>query len=188
MRRLSFVMLAFLACERSGSGSGVTIAPTSTSAPTSTTATKTDDGFIVDGLAGDGCSYPVVLGDVAYAPSQASLASIKRFLKNKKPGDSARVTYQLTGKQGTIQCGWGTSARGPEIEITSLTTPACPGSLRYLTTCTQCTSGLCARRVTACTLPCSDERPCPLGTCRYDGTCYQENCDMLPSLQYQGGR
>lgn len=71
---------------------------------------------ITNQLPVDGCSYPVTIQGVDYAPDAASIAAIS----DRVPaGGSLRVQidYQLTGDTGQVECGFGTSATLPEISF-----------------------------------------------------------------------
>lgn len=75
-----------------------------------TSATAT----IANMLPVDGCSYPVTIGEVDYAPDARSLAAIRDLV----PGGGTlqvRIKYRLTGRTGQVECGFGTSRELPEI-------------------------------------------------------------------------
>jgi len=75
-----------------------------------TSATAT----IANMLPVDGCSYPVTIGEVDYAPDARSLAAIRDLV----PGGGTlkvRIRYRLTGRTGQVECGFGTSRELPEI-------------------------------------------------------------------------
>ncbi len=62
----------------------------------------------------DGCSYPVTIDDVDYAPDARSLAA----LDDRVPAGGelrVRIEYRLTGRMGQVECGFGTSRQLPEI-------------------------------------------------------------------------
>jgi hypothetical protein len=62
----------------------------------------------------DGCSYPVTIDGVDYAPDPASLAAIQ----DRVPAGSSitvRIHYRLTGATAQVQCGFGTAQELPEI-------------------------------------------------------------------------
>ena len=71
---------------------------------------------ITNQLPVDGCSYPVTIRGVDYAPDAASIATIS----DRVPaGGSLRVLidYRLTGNTGQVECGFGTSRTLPEISF-----------------------------------------------------------------------
>jgi hypothetical protein len=71
---------------------------------------------ITNQLPVDGCSYPVTINGVEYAPDAASIAAIS----DRVPaGGSLRVLidYRLTGNTGQVECGFGTSRTLPEISF-----------------------------------------------------------------------
>lgn len=62
----------------------------------------------------DGCSYPVTIGDVDYAPDARSIAPIRDHVP--AGGElRVRIEYRLTGRTGQVECGFGTSRQLPEI-------------------------------------------------------------------------
>jgi hypothetical protein len=169
MRRLCLSLLVFWGCGRTGSEPAQ---PESAATAPTLSAALGADGYIENFLPVDGCSYPVTIADVQYAPSPASEERVLRFLSGASR-KSARIEYTLTGNTGSIACGWSGEVPLPEIAITSLTTPTCADSLRYETTCVECTASFkpCAHTVTVCTPTCSDRQPCAAGTC-LDGVCW----------------
>jgi hypothetical protein len=71
---------------------------------------------ITNQLPVDGCSYPVTIHGVDYAPDAASIAAISdRVIA----GGSLRVLikYRLTDNTGQVECGFGTSRTLPEISF-----------------------------------------------------------------------
>jgi hypothetical protein len=71
---------------------------------------------ITNQLPADGCSYPVTIQGVDYAPDAASIAAISDRVT---AGGSLRVLidYRLTGNTGQVACGFGTSRTLPEISF-----------------------------------------------------------------------
>jgi hypothetical protein len=64
----------------------------------------------------DGCSYPVTIGDVDYAPDPESLSAIR----DRVPGGgtlTVRINYRQTGATGQVQCGFGGTRDLPEISF-----------------------------------------------------------------------
>jgi hypothetical protein len=67
-------------------------------------------------LPADGCSYPVTIGDVDYAPDAASLAAVR----DRVPAGTAitvRIDYRLTGRTAHVECGFGNTLELPEISF-----------------------------------------------------------------------
>lgn len=62
----------------------------------------------------DGCSYPVSLGGIDYAPDAASLAAVRDLVP---AGGTLRVViaYRITGGTAQVECGFGTSQDLPRI-------------------------------------------------------------------------
>lgn len=75
---------------------------------------------IENGLAYDGCSYPIAIGSMTYAPSAASKALVESVAGKKSGETKARITYRVTGVMGSVTCGWGTTQQLPEIEVLTL--------------------------------------------------------------------
>lgn len=71
---------------------------------------------IENGLPVDGCSYPVTIQRVEYAPDAESAAAIQDLVP---AGGESRVliVYHLTGGTAAVQCGFGTSRELPEISF-----------------------------------------------------------------------
>jgi hypothetical protein len=67
-------------------------------------------------LESDGCSYPVTIDEVEYAPDEPSLESIhgRSFTGGFL---TAVVNYRLTGRTGYIECGFGIIIERPEISF-----------------------------------------------------------------------
>jgi hypothetical protein len=70
---------------------------------------------ITNMLAADGCSYPVTIDGVDYAPDAESVEA----MRSRVPFGQwqAVVTYSLTGQTGEVQCGFGTTVQLPEISV-----------------------------------------------------------------------
>jgi hypothetical protein len=75
-----------------------------------------------NGLAYDGCTWLVTVGEAEYAPSAAARAKIDAHTSDIGR-TAARIRYRLTGAQGTVECGWNTSKTLPEIDIASISAP-----------------------------------------------------------------
>jgi hypothetical protein len=93
-------------------GTTAAAAPTEESAVRRRTATAT----IANMLPVDGCSYPVTIHGVEYAPDEAS----RDDLSDLVPAGgtiTARIQYRLTGDTGVVECGFGTSRELPEISL-----------------------------------------------------------------------
>jgi hypothetical protein len=71
---------------------------------------------IANGLPVDGCSYPVTIRGTDYAPDPASVDDIGDLVP---AGGTITVLirYRLTGRTGTVECGFGTSRTLPEISF-----------------------------------------------------------------------
>jgi hypothetical protein len=82
-----------------------------------------DDAALENRLPVDGCTWIVRIGDTAYAPDNDSVIKIQAFTKNAYGTTAAKVRYSLTGNDGTVQCGFLTTQRLPEISITKITAP-----------------------------------------------------------------
>jgi len=90
--------------------------------PLATLAACTDDppsaaatATIENKLPVDGCSYPVTIDGVQYAPDAASLSLIQDH--HIGASATANVHYRLTGNTGHIECGR-TQPELPEISLT----------------------------------------------------------------------
>lgn len=70
---------------------------------------------ITNMLAADGCSYPVTIDGVSYAPDAQSTERMRDVVPFGTV--TAEVTYSLTGHVGTVQCGFGTTMEFPEISV-----------------------------------------------------------------------
>lgn len=78
--------------------------------------TATAIATMENGLPADGCSYPVTIDGVQYAPDARSEAVARELV----PGGGSitvRIRYRLTGQVGEVQCGFGTSVQLPEISF-----------------------------------------------------------------------
>jgi hypothetical protein len=74
------------------------------------------NAIISNGLPVDGCSYPVTIDGVQYAPDPESLAAVQ----DRVPAGGelrVRIRYRLTGQTGVVECGFGTSQELPEISF-----------------------------------------------------------------------
>jgi hypothetical protein len=67
-------------------------------------------------LPADGCSFPVTIDDVVYAPDAGSLVAIR---ERAIPYGHIMVSveYRLTGRTGQVECGFGTHRDLPEIAL-----------------------------------------------------------------------
>lgn len=75
--------------------------------------------LIENGLAYDGCSYPIAIGELTYAASPATKALVASVIK-KIGTTRASITYRRTGGMTTVDCGWGSTQTLPEIEVLTL--------------------------------------------------------------------
>lgn len=71
---------------------------------------------ITNQLPVDGCSFPVTIDGVDYAPNDASLEVIRDIVRAGSM-ITARISYRLTGGTGQIQCGFGADRQAPEISV-----------------------------------------------------------------------
>jgi hypothetical protein len=66
-------------------------------------------------LAVDGCSYPITIAGVEYAPDRASLDAVIEHVSTS--GEvMVEVEYRVTGNVGHVNCELGAVER-PEIEV-----------------------------------------------------------------------
>jgi hypothetical protein len=64
----------------------------------------------------DGCSYPVTIDGVDYAPDARTLAVIRDRIPAGET-ITVRIDYQLTGRTAQVECGWGVVRELPEIAV-----------------------------------------------------------------------
>jgi hypothetical protein len=74
---------------------------------------------IENSLPADGCSYPVKLDGIRYAPSPGSQARVQAFASSYGAHE-AIITYVLTGGTATVTCGWGSQQDLPEIDVITI--------------------------------------------------------------------
>jgi hypothetical protein len=74
------------------------------------------DATIENGLPSDGCSYPVTVAGVTYAPSPSSVALITA-LAPASGHTPVTLEYRLTGGTAQVECGWGSHQTLPEIDV-----------------------------------------------------------------------
>ena len=80
------------------------------------TAARSAVATIANMLPVDGCSYPVTINGVDYAPDARSLAAIQDLV----PAGgtiTVRIRYRLTGRTAEVECGFGASQDLPEISF-----------------------------------------------------------------------
>ena len=90
--------------------------PQDSPAPREVTSSDKATATIANLLPVDGCSFPVTIDGVDYAPNDASLEVIRDLV----PGGStitARISYRLTGNAGQVECGFGATLQVPEISV-----------------------------------------------------------------------
>ena len=75
-----------------------------------------------NGLAYDGCTWLVRIGDKEYAPTDASRPVIEAHT-TAIGRTAARIVYRPTGKTGVVTCGWNTTRSLPAIDIASISAP-----------------------------------------------------------------
>jgi hypothetical protein len=80
-------------------------------------AAKSDvvSATITNMLAADGCSYPVTIDGVDYAPDAQSTDRMRRIVPFGVW--DAEITYSLTGNVGQVECGFGQTIQLPEITV-----------------------------------------------------------------------
>lgn len=83
--------------------------------------TLTADALIENGLPYDGCSYPVTIAGVQYAPSPASQPLVEAFAGQKTGRIPAKVEYRVTGGSADVPCGWRSTRTLPELEVVAVT-------------------------------------------------------------------
>lgn len=89
----------------------------------------TDVGSIENGLAYDGCSYPITIGMTTYAPSAGSKALVESIASKKFGDTKVRLTFRLPGTMAAVECGWGSTQELPEIEVLTLTILTSTGNI-----------------------------------------------------------
>ncbi len=67
----------------------------------------------------DGCSYPIELNGVRYAPSAASAGIVESFA-TRVGANEATIDYELTGASGTVKCGRAGTQSLPEIDVVAI--------------------------------------------------------------------
>lgn len=80
---------------------------------------STANVIIHNDLPADGCSYPIELDGVRYAPSAASAGLVEAFA-TKFGQNPATIDYELTGQTGQVKCGWGSSQSLPELHVLAI--------------------------------------------------------------------
>jgi hypothetical protein len=80
-----------------------------------------DVASIENGLAYDGCSYPISIAMTTYAPSASSKAQVESIASRKFGETKVQMTYRLTGAMEWVKCGEGSRLQYPEIEVLTLT-------------------------------------------------------------------
>jgi hypothetical protein len=90
--------------------------PQDSSAPQEVASSGKATATIANLLPVDGCSFPITIDGVEYAPNDASLEVIRDVV----PAGStitARISYRLTGDTGQVECGFGATLQVPEISV-----------------------------------------------------------------------
>lgn len=75
---------------------------------------------ITNGLPYDGCSYPVEVNGVRYAPTAASKGLVETYASQRTGTMSVTVDYLLPGTMGQVECGWGGKELLPEIDVKAI--------------------------------------------------------------------
>jgi hypothetical protein len=80
------------------------------------TASAIATATIANLLPADGCSYPVTVNGIDYAPNDGSLDVAHDLVP---PGQTitARISYRLTGGTATVACGFDRTVELPEISF-----------------------------------------------------------------------
>lgn len=80
------------------------------------TTTQVSTATIANMLPVDGCSYPVTIHGVDYAPDADSTTVMRELVP---AGGTLRVLieYRLTGRTGQVECGFGATMELPEITV-----------------------------------------------------------------------
>lgn len=84
-----------------------------------TLPTQTAQAQLINGLPYDGCTWEVRINGTVYAPDAASQQRIEAFTQ-RIGSTAATVEYRLTGRQGSVACGWDASAQHPEVQLVSV--------------------------------------------------------------------
>ncbi|UFH52945.1 hypothetical protein [Spirosoma sp. KNUC1025] len=87
--------------------------------------------IFANNLAVDGCEEMVRLevdsslnNFIGYKPSPSTLPLVQKALAGTSPGHTGRavtIRFFETGKQVSLQCGWGNAPQVPEIEVLEIT-------------------------------------------------------------------
>jgi hypothetical protein len=100
--------------------SAITCADPSEASPDDTQqqaeAARTAIATMENMLPADGCSYPVTIDGVQYAPDARSKA-VAQELVPAGGSITARISYRLTGRVGQVECGFGNTLQLPEISF-----------------------------------------------------------------------
>ncbi len=115
--RTPLLLLLMVACGRPEPTSEESRAPGS--APLIGTKAQSVEATIENGLPYDGCSYPVTIDGVEYAPSAKSRAAVIAFVEGSGR-TAARVEFKPTGGFAEVTCGWNATRSLPEIDISSI--------------------------------------------------------------------
>jgi hypothetical protein len=81
------------------------------------------DADLENSLPVDGCSWVVHIRGQEYAPDRDSVVSIKEFTRDKPGFTKAKVIYELTGRTGQVNCGWGGKQELSEISLIQISAP-----------------------------------------------------------------
>ncbi len=81
---------------------------------------NTGVAVITNGLPYDGCSYPVEVNGVRYAPTAASKGLVETYASQRTGTMSVTIDYLLPGTMGQVECGWGGTEQLPEIDVKAI--------------------------------------------------------------------
>jgi hypothetical protein len=90
--------------------------PQGSSAPQEVTSSGKATATIANLLPVDGCSFPITIDGVDYAPNDASLEVIRDLVPAGRT-ITARISYRLTGGTGQVECGFGATLQAPKISV-----------------------------------------------------------------------
>jgi hypothetical protein len=113
--RTPLLMLLLAACGRPEP----TDPRTPAAVPLTATTAQSADATIENGLPYDGCSYPVTINGIDYAPSAKSRDAVIAFVGGTGHVP-ARVEFKPTGGSAEVTCGWNNTRTLPEIDISSI--------------------------------------------------------------------
>lgn len=81
---------------------------------------NTAPATITNGLPYDGCSYPVEVNGVRYAPTASSKTLVETYASQRTGSLTVTIDYLLPGTMGQVECGWGATQALPEIDVKAI--------------------------------------------------------------------